>query len=181
MGSKSSVQTCCWISEHSREPSSIKFPVVGGRQGLFSWPLRSWPRILIVFSNSPFWTPRTLTVWKSLRTLLYESGGEMHLWGRSVFYHPSLGHETSGDIVPDSYIISKQVVLNLCWLTRPFEDLMKTVRSLTNAHIFGRLCTDTQKHMYSEPDWFWEHTHTPRLTIFLWVNEHPISDDQIVQ
>lgn len=35
---------------------------------------------------------------------------------------------------------------------RPFEDLMKTVHSLTNVYIFGQLCTDTQEHMYSEPD-----------------------------
>lgn len=148
-----------------------KFSVVGSQPGMFSWLLWSRTSLLIVFSDSPFHTPRAL---------LYESWGEMHFWGNSIFYQLPVSHLiSSGDTVPYSRTISKQVVLNLWWPQDSLK-LWWKLCTLRNTHIFRQVCTYIQNTCIQSQIYF-RGTHTPRLRIFLWVNEHRISYDQIVQ
>lgn len=165
MRSKASVQTGWWTPEH-RSGAIINWVPCCWRsarpqQGL-SWPLWSWTRILIVFFSSPFWT---------LRTLLYESGGEMHLWESSVFYQLPVGHLTSGDIVPYTYTISKQWFLILVGsqaLWKSDEHCAFSNKCTRFGAVVHRHPKTHSEHIQNQTDF--RGTHTPRLRIFLWVN-----------
>jgi hypothetical protein len=67
----------------------------------------------------------------------------MHHWGSSTFSSQFLfDHLTNQETVFSiPCTLSKQVVLNLCWITEPIDSLMNLQ---TNAHIPRQMCTETQ-------------------------------------